>query len=87
MFQIKVPLIRDSLRLIAFGEDEYFHEESCLKRIYPPYAKCQRSAISAEKLKINQSTTDRSKINPHLAHKDEEEGLSTQVKQVHIYYE
>ena len=35
VFQIKIPLLRDVLRLIAYGESEIDMKKSCLQRIYP----------------------------------------------------
>ncbi|XP_076807145.1 uncharacterized protein LOC143450469 isoform X1 [Clavelina lepadiformis] len=41
--QIKVPLLRDTVRVIAYGERQIDMEKSCLQRVYPLYRNKQHN--------------------------------------------
>ncbi|XP_078486450.1 tubulin polyglutamylase TTLL11-like [Ciona intestinalis] len=75
--QIKVPLLRDSLRLIAYGENEVDMSKSCLERIYPaqclnPYPKDHKPTTELEtdnksslkNQQLNNTFTERKPMTP-----------------------
>ena len=87
--QIKVPLLRDVLKLIAYGEGELNMERTCLERVYPapntPSLLCNQrmlpqTSLKSRKIDNNHLCHSLSESDNHI-HKNPEVGFSAEHKE------